>query len=103
MIGAVTYGLVIGCTVGLALWLTARMERDFLRASFDDDDAYAAEVPFFLPRLHGYRTGREVTFDVAVLTRNLRDALVFLAFIPLVETLDLAHGSGWLPQLFLLP
>lgn len=103
MIGAVAYGILVGGTVGLVLWMTARMERDFLRASFDDYDAYAAEVPFFLPRPTGYRTGREVTFDAAVLTRNLRDALVFLAFIPLVEVLDLAHASGWLPQLIQLP
>lgn len=89
MFGAVFYALVLAGTIGTILYLTARREEAFLREHFGAPyAAYAREVPFFLPRLTGYRSARRVTFDVPSLTRNLRDALVFLAFIPLVELFD---------------
>lgn len=89
MFGAVFYAVLLAGTIGTILYLTARREEAWLAERFGAPyAAYAREVPFFLPRLTGYRSETRVTFDVPSLTRNLRDALVFLAFIPLVEVFD---------------
>lgn len=89
MLGAVSFAVLLGGSVGLILYVTARREAQYLDdhfgAAYRD---YAKRVPFFLadPRL--FRTRREVTFRTDTLQRNLFDALVFLSFIPLVELID---------------
>ncbi|MFC3570597.1 isoprenylcysteine carboxylmethyltransferase family protein [Paracoccus sp. TOH] len=89
MFGAVSLALLIGGTVGLVLWITARREAGFLSQRFGTEyDAYAARTPFFLPDPRLCRTGRTVRFDTTTLRRNLFDALVFLSFIPIVELVD---------------
>lgn len=91
MLGAVVYAIVLGGVVGTILYLTGRREEAWLRREFGGAyEAYAREVPFFLPRLTGYRTERQRVFDVPSLRRNFQDALVFLAFIPLAEIFDMA-------------
>ncbi|UXU76065.1 MULTISPECIES: methyltransferase family protein [unclassified Paracoccus (in: a-proteobacteria)] len=89
MFGAVGFALMIGGTVGVILWLTARREAAFLSQEFGPEyDAYAARTPFFLPDPRLFRTGRVNSFDASTLRRNLFDAFVFLSFIPLVEMVD---------------
>lgn len=94
MMGAVTFGLVVGASVGMILYVTARKEADFLEARFGAPYLdYARRVPFFFPNPRQFRSGESVTFSVATLRRNFFDALVFLSFIPIVEVLDRAKEA----------
>lgn len=97
MFGAVSLALLVGGTVGLILWITARREAAFLSQHFGAEyDAYAVRTPFFLPDPRLFRTGRTARFDTATLRRNLFDAFVFLSFIPIVELVDqLKLSLGW--------
>lgn len=97
MFGAASLGLLIGATDGVILWNTARKEAAFLSHGFGADyDACAARMPFFLPDLRLFRTGRTVQVDIATLRRIMFDAVVFLCFIPIVELVDqLKVGLGW--------
>lgn len=89
MFGAVTYALVLGGTVGLVLWITAKLEARFLSEQFGRDyDDYAAQTPFFFPDPRLFHSRPAITFDTGALRRNLFDAFVFLSFIPLSELLD---------------
>lgn len=97
MFGAVGYALLLGGAVGLILWMTARREAAFLSGHFGPEfDAYAARTPFFIPDPRLYHSRPVITFETATLRRNLFDAFVFLAFIPLVELVDeLKSVLGW--------
>jgi protein-S-isoprenylcysteine O-methyltransferase Ste14 len=78
--------LLLGSVVLLILYLTARREQGFLEAQFGADYAsYAVRVPMFLPRPGLFATETAVTFSPRAVGRNLRDALVFLAAIPLAD------------------
>lgn len=89
MLGAVSFAILLGGTVGLILWITARREMAFLRQEFGPAyDQYAARVPFFFPDPRLFRAAPELTVRTAPLRRNLADALVFLSFVPLVELVD---------------
>lgn len=101
-LGALGFGLMflkltlaglLGAVVFLVLYLTARRERAFLAAEFGADYAtYAARVPMFLPKPRLFATEEAVTFSPRALGRNLQDALVFLAAIPLAEAARLIHA-----------
>ncbi len=94
MMGTFTVALLVGGGVTLVLYITARKEARFLRKTFGADyDAYAETTPFFFPDLRKYRTEDEVTFSVRALTTNLNDALVFLAFIPIAEVLEMLRAD----------
>lgn len=78
--------LLLGTVVLLILYMTARREQSFLEAEFGTDYAnYVARVPMFLPRPGLFATEAAVTFSPRAVGRNLRDALVFLAAIPLAD------------------
>lgn len=82
----------------LILTLTAIREERFLRASYGAAyDGYAARVPRILPAPGLFRTEGAVTFHVRDLRRNLADALVFLAFIPLADLMEMMKGYGLIP------
>lgn len=103
-LGVIGFGLLLGSLVlaaglGGMVWLvlsrTARHEEAHLRARFGAAyDAYAARVPRMRPDPRLFRTPAEVTFSVAQLRRNLADAMVFLATIPLAGAINLMHGAG---------
>ncbi|MCM2562510.1 isoprenylcysteine carboxylmethyltransferase family protein [Lutimaribacter sp. EGI FJ00015] len=110
-LGVLGFGLMLGSVVMTALLgmlfftiinRTASREEAYLRHSLGTDyDDYAARVPRILPRLAGFRTAPQVTFDVAVLRRNLFDALVFLSLIPLAELMEVLKEAGGFPTLAL--
>jgi protein-S-isoprenylcysteine O-methyltransferase Ste14 len=94
MVGSVCIAALVGGTVTAILYITAQKERAFLEQEFGDDYRdYAARVPFFWPDVRLFRTESERMFRPAILRNNLRDAFVFLAFIPLVELLDLLKDN----------
>ena len=89
MLGALSFALLLGGTVGLILYVTARRESAFLADHFGPDYArYADRVPFFLPDPRLFQTPARMSFQTHTLRRNLFDAMVFLSFIPLVELID---------------
>lgn len=99
--GLLLESLVLAGLFGLAGWAVlariAGREERFLRSRFGADHAaYCAAVPMIRPRPSGFRTAPEVVFQPRLLWRNGRDALVFLAALPLAEAIDLAHQAGHL-------
>ncbi len=89
MLGALSFALLLGGLIGAILWITAARESAYLRQEFGPAyDAYAARVPFFFPDPRLFRTAPTLTVRTAPLRRNLFDALVFLAFVPVVELID---------------
>jgi hypothetical protein len=56
----------------------------------------------FFPRPDLFKTPSSVAFSPRAVARNLRDALVFLAAIPLAEAAERLYGTGWLST-FCLP
>ncbi|MDA0961389.1 MAG: isoprenylcysteine carboxylmethyltransferase family protein [Proteobacteria bacterium] len=100
MLGSVVLTAVLGLVVFLILSATAAREEAFLRSEFGAAyDEYAARVPRILPRLSGFSTPQEATFNVATLRRNLMDALVFLSLIPIAELMEFVHESLTIPTL----
>lgn len=107
ILGVAGFGLMLGSVMltallaGLAfaiLTLTARREEAFLRATFGTDYArYAARVPRILPDPRLFASDDSVTFSVAHLRHNLRDALLFLLTIPLAEMMEGIKQAGLLP------
>ena len=92
LLGSITLTVLIGVVTYAILIRTARREEAFLRAEFPDTyEAYAARVPAILPAPGLFSTPTEITVDIHALRRNLSDALVFLAFIPLAEAIEGLH------------
>lgn len=110
-IGVLGFGLMLGSLVlalglGLAvLWIlqaTAGREERFLRAEFGAAyESYAARVPRIIPKPALFQTGPVIEVSVSALRVNFADALVFLAFIPLAELMEMVHEYGWLPTVAL--
>ena len=94
MLESVTLTMLLGGMVLAILTATAtREERDLRRMFGSAYDAYAARVPRIVPLISGFSTPQRVTFDTGTLARNTRDALVFLALIPLAEALNWLHAT----------
>lgn len=89
MFGKLSLALLLGTTVFAILYATARREQAFLATEFGTDyAAYAARVPMFVPEPGLFATEAAVTFSPRAVGQNLRDALVFLAAIPLAEVAE---------------
>ena len=92
--GTLTVALLVGGGITLVLYITARKEARYLRSAFGADyEAYETTTPFFFPDLRKLRSEAEVTFSVGALTTNLKDALVFLSFIPIAEVLEILRAD----------
>lgn len=97
LLQSVTLALLMGGTVGLVLWLTARHEERSLTRSFGAAYAdYARRVPRMLPRPALFATPRRISVDTDTLRTNAADALVFLSTIPVAAAIRTAHESGLL-------
>lgn len=102
MLESVTLTMLLGGVVLTILTATAKREECDLRRMFGSAyDAYTARVPRIVPRLSGFSTPLRVTFDTGTLARNTRDALAFLALIPLAEALNWLHAGHFLRGLAL--
>ncbi len=106
-IGTVGFGLMMGSIVltvllagvtFLILNSTAEQEEQFLRTTYGSDyDEYAARVPRIIPNFSLFETEKTSTFSIGELRANMFDALVFLAFIPLSEVLEIVKRLEVLP------
>lgn len=97
MLGSVIVTLVLGSLTLSILAITARYEEAYLRGTFGPAyDEYLARVPMILPRLSAFRTPNSITVSLPHLRGNLKDALVFLLFIPLAELVGFAKEEGLL-------
>lgn len=100
MSGSVLLTLALTATVGGILAVTARLEEEYLRRSFGPEyDVYSAEVPMILPNPRLFQTPERIEVALRPLYGNFFDALVFLAFIPVSETLEFLKDEGAYPTL----
>ncbi|WP_405404953.1 methyltransferase family protein [Paracoccus sp. Ld10] len=104
--GLALESLMLACLFGLAgaavLHDIATREERFLQARFGAvHDTYRARVPMIRPRLSHFHSAAQVQVRPQLLWRNGRDALVFLAALPLAEAIDLTHRMGHLTLLAL--
>ena len=103
-VGAASFGLLLGSLLLTAafgfgayaiLTATARREEDYLRRLFGQAYRdYAARVPRILPRPGLFQAGCGLQLDLQSLRRNLADALVFIAALPVSEAIRLMHEGG---------
>jgi len=97
MLSVIATVVLTGLTFVILMW-TARLEERYLIAEFGDDYLdYRSTVPAIIPNPWLFHSPAEVTGNVRTLRVNLFDALVFLAFIPLAELLDLFKETGVIP------
>ena len=100
LMGSLIVTLVLGVLTFAILAATARDEERFLRSKFGERyDDYAARVPAILPKPSLFSTPQIVEFDTGHLRTNLRDALVFLCFLPVAELIEFLHEEAILPSI----
>lgn len=98
MLGSVLLTVVLTLIFFMILSMTASKEEGYLRAQFGPAyDDYAARVPRMIPNVPLFKTAPEVTFSVASLWINLRDAFVFLGLIPVANLLVMAKAHQLWP------
>jgi membrane-associated PAP2 superfamily phosphatase/protein-S-isoprenylcysteine O-methyltransferase Ste14 len=79
-------------------------EERLLRKVFGPEfDAYCRRVPRFGPHFSLWRSEEHLTVSTSGLANTLRDALPYLAALPLFELIEWGQGAGWLPVLIRLP
>lgn len=102
--GNLTAGLVCGLFVFAIFNAVIQREEIFLISRFPTAfAAYAARVPRWGPRLSRWRSSEELLVRPRFVLVTFRDALGFLAAIPLLEAVEWAQAAGWLPVLLHLP
>ena len=99
-LGMVLLAAAMGTLAFLILMYTAKQEEAFLRGEFGAAyGRYAETTPLIIPNVAAFHTPGEVTFSVTALRRNLFDALVFLAFFPVVEFAEIVKDAELFPAL----
>lgn len=102
--GNLTAGFVCGLFVFAIFNAVIRREEVFLASHFPDAFArYAARTPRWSLRLSSWQSSEELLVRPRFVLLTFRDALGFLAAIPLLEMVDWAQQVGWLPVLLHLP
>ncbi len=102
--GSIVTGLTCGSFLFAIFSTVIQREESFLMSRFPTAfAAYAARVPRWGPRLSQWQASEELLVRPRFMLITFRDALAFLAAIPLLETVEWAQTAGWLPVLFRLP
>lgn len=102
--GNLTTGLVCGLFVFAIFSVVIQREEIFLISRFPAAFAgYVSRVPRWGPRLSRWQSSEELLVRPRFVLITFRDALGFLAAIPLFEVVEWAQGAGWLPVLLHLP
>lgn len=78
-------------------------EEGFLEEKFGADyRAYKARTPAWIPDFRLFRSPDTLEISPRFVLITLRDAAWFLLAFPLLELIELAHETGWIPVLFRL-
>jgi protein-S-isoprenylcysteine O-methyltransferase Ste14 len=102
--GNLTAGLIFGLFVFALFSVVILQEEIFLKTKFPAEfSAYAAQVPRWGPQFSNWHTDAELMVQPRLVLLTFRDALVFLAAIPLLEGIEMLQEAGWLPVLLYLP
>ncbi|WOB78219.1 isoprenylcysteine carboxylmethyltransferase family protein [Brevundimonas nasdae] len=93
--GSVTIGAIFAVATFLVFLRTVGREEAWLAEHFGAPyAAYCARTPRFLPNPARWRDAEELTIRPAFFVRTLRDGLVFLAAIPVMEGIEHLQSSG---------
>ncbi len=89
MVQSLVFAVLMTVIVFTVLSLTAAREESFLRSEFGADyDRYAARTPRILPNPMLFHTSEVIAVNIHSLRRNFFDALVFVALIPVAESIE---------------
>lgn len=104
MYGSILVASVASLTVLGIFTYTAQREARYLEHRFGAQYlSYAQVTPLFWPRVSLVRSPSEIMITMGTLKSTFKDALFFVAFIPVVELLEYLHLHGYVPTLFMLP
>ena len=93
--GSVTIGAIFAVATFLVFLRTVGREEAWLAEHFGAPyAAYCARTPRFLPNPTRWRDAEELIVRPAFFVRTLRDGLVFLAAIPVMEGIEHLQSSG---------
>lgn len=102
--GSFGVGLICGLFAFAIFSAVIQREESFLMSRFPAAfAAYAARVPRWGPRLSLWQSSELLLVQPRYVLLTFRDALAFLATIPLLEAVEWAQIAGWLPVLLHLP
>jgi protein-S-isoprenylcysteine O-methyltransferase Ste14 len=107
-IGLATGSIMVGLILGLAFWFVfdriVRREEVYLAehhgAAFAE---YAAHVPRWRPNFAGWSDVESLEAQPERIVVTFREAALMLIALPLLELVEWAQDSGWLPVLLHLP
>ncbi len=107
-IGFATGSIVVGAALGLAFWFVfdriVRQEEIYLTEHHGAAFAtYAAQVPRWWPNFSGWTDVASLEAQPERIFVTFREASLMLIALPLLEAVEWAQGSGWLPVLLRLP
>ena len=92
MVQSLVFAVFMAGVVFLVLNATASREEAYLRHAYGPEyDAYAKRTPRILPNPFLFRTTETIRVNISALRTNFFDALVFVAFIPLAESIEEAR------------
>lgn len=102
--GNLVTGTIFGLFVFAVFSAVILQEEAFLKARFPAEfAAYVARVPRWGLRISNWHSDAELTVQPRLVLVTFRDALWFLAAIPLMEGIEMVQNAGWLPVLLHLP
>lgn len=100
-IGSVALAVGLAAVVYLVLAITAQKEAAHLESLFGQQFRdYAHQTPNFWPKPSLYRDVDEVTFSPKALRSTLRDGLLFIAALLVIEILEEIRHSDLVPVFF---
>lgn len=102
-IGSITATIVFAIACWAAFTIVIKREESYLSEKLGQPYRdYLARVPRFFPNPFLYRDEPVMEFEPRLLNRTLLDGLVFLAAVPLFETIEELHEMAILPTWFVL-
>jgi protein-S-isoprenylcysteine O-methyltransferase Ste14 len=101
--GSLSAGLALAAIAFAVFHVVALSEEAFLRLRFGADfEAYAAEVPRWIPAFGKWRGADWVTIRPSLVTATFLESSIFLVVIPVLEAVEHLRMAGVLPVLFRL-
>lgn len=102
--GSVTAACAAAIITILVFTVVVRKEERYLSDTFGETYlAYKAQVPRFIPDFSLWRNAQTIEIKPHLVVRTFVDACVFLAAVPVAESIEIAQASGILPVLWMVP